>query len=164
MIIEENKNYDRFLECLNYLTREAAKAIARDGNGATKLLEARVRGARTEEDARKLAKSIISSNLVKASLRFADAYWGRIFAAMGQTGIEMDPMKIDCQYETSAGILEIYSRGKGLSFSEDYAEKVLSQDHIIIAVDCHEGDGEAIAWGCDLTPEYVELNGAYRKS
>lgn len=162
-ITKEDENYEFFTTYLDILTRETAKDIARDGNGATKLIEANVKGVKSREDARVLAKSIISSNLVKASLRYADAYWGRIFAAMGQTGITVDPLKIDCAYKTPVGSLEIYSQGKGLPFSEDEAEKILSQEHIVIVVDCHEGDFEATAWGCDLTPEYAELNGAYRR-
>ncbi len=162
-ISEEDENYNLFATCLGLLTRETAKDIARDGNGATKLIEARVAGVKSREDARILAKSIISSNLVKASLRFADAYWGRIFAAMGQTGVTLDPEKIDCAYETFEGTLTIYSQGKGIPFSEEEAEKILSVDPITIAVNCHEGEHEATAWGCDLTPEYAELNGSYRK-
>lgn len=163
-IVKEEKNYKNFKDYLKILCIEIAKAIARDGNGATKLLEANITGAKTDKEARILAKSIISSNLVKASLRSRDAYWGRIFSAMAQNDIEIDHMKIKCEYQTEKGILPVYSKGKGLSFDEDFAEEVLSAEYILIKVELNEGNHRATAWGCDLTEEYVSLNGAYRKS
>ena len=121
-----------------------------------------MRGAKTKEDARLAAKSVVNSNLVKAMIFGADANGGRVMCALGYAGADLDPMKIDVDFRSEAGTLPAYKQGSALPFSEDFAKRVLSEKEIVIDVALNEGSFEATAWGCDLTYDYVKINGDYR--
>ena len=137
-------------------------AIAADGEGATKLLECTVRGTEEHDTAKVLAKSVIRSSLVKAAMFGADANWGRILCALGYAGVDMDPDKVDVTFRSEAGEVPVCVNGRGIPFDEDIAKKVLTEKKIIIDVDMKSGYDSATAWGCDLTYEYVRINGDYR--
>ncbi len=153
---------DAFAAALNAVTVWLCRAIAADGEGATKLLECHVTGAKDEAAAKTAAKSVICSSLVKAAMFGADANWGRILCAIGYSGAEVDVNAVDVAFASAAGRIEVCRMGASVDFSEDLAKKVLSESEIGIEVTCHEGDGEAVAWGCDLTYDYVKINGDYR--
>lgn len=158
----EGADYDAFAEALAFVTRRLCRAIAKDGEGATKLLECRVRGARSLSDARILAKSVVCSSLVKAAMFGADANWGRVLCAVGYAGVETDPNGIDVSFSSAAGAVRVCESGAGVDFSEEEAKAVLSADEIRIDVALRDGGAEATAWGCDLTYDYVRINGDYR--
>ena len=158
----EGADYDAFAEALAFVTRRLCRAIAKDGEGATKLLECRVRGARSLSDARILAKSVVCSSLVKAAMFGADANWGRVLCAVGYAGVETDPNGIDVSFSSAAGAVSVCESGAGVDFSEEEAKAVLSADEIRIDVALRDGGAEATAWGCDLTYDYVRINGDYR--
>ena len=158
----EGADYDAFAEALAFVTRRLCRAIAKDGEGATKLLECRVRGARSLSDARILAKSVVCSSLVKAAMFGADANWGRVLCAVGYAGVETDPNGIDVSFSSAAGVVRVCESGAGVDFSEEAAKAVLSADEIRIDVALRDGGAEATAWGCDLTYDYVRINGDYR--
>ena len=158
----EGADYDAFAEALAFVTRRLCRAIAKDGEGATKLLECRVRGARSLSDARILAKSVVCSSLVKAAMFGADANWGRVLCAVGYAGVETDPNGIDVSFYSAAGAVRVCESGAGVDFSEEEAKAVLSADEIRIDVALRDGGAEATAWGCDLTYDYVRINGDYR--
>ena len=158
----EGADYDAFAEALAFVTRRLCRAIAKDGEGATKLLECRVRGARSLSDARILAKSVVCSSLVKAAMFGADANWGRVLCAVGYAGVETDPNGIDVSFSSAAGAVSVCESGAGVDFSEEEAKAVLSADEIHIDVALRDGGAEATAWGCDLTYDYVRINGDYR--
>ena len=158
----EGADYDAFAEALAFVTRRLCRAIAKDGEGATKLLECRVRGARSLSDARILAKSVVCSSLVKAAMFGADANWGRVLCAVGYAGVETDPNGIDVSFSSAAGAVRVCESGAGVDFSEEEAKAVLSADEIRIDVALRDGGAEAAAWGCDLTYDYVRINGDYR--
>ena len=158
----EGADYDAFAEALAFVTRRLCRAIAKDGEGATKLLECRVRGARSLSDARILAKSVVCSSLVKAAMFGADANWGRVLCAVGYAGVETDPNGIDVSFSSAAGAVRVCAAGAGVAFSEEEAKAVLSADEIRIDVALRDGGAEATAWGCDLTYDYVRINGDYR--
>ena len=158
----EGADYDAFAEALAFVTRRLCRAIAKDGEGATKLLECRVRGARSLSDARILAKSVVCSSLVKAAMFGADANWGRVLCAVGYAGVETDPNGIDVSFSSAAGAVSVCESGAGVDFSEEEAKAVLSADAIRIDVALRDGGAEATAWGCDLTYDYVRINGDYR--
>ena len=158
----EGEDYALFCKALHTLTTEMCKKLASDGEGATRLIECRVRGAKTKEDARLAAKSVVNSNLVKAMIFGADANGGRVMCALGYAGADLDPMKIDVDFRSEAGTLPAYKQGSALPFSEDFAKRVLSEQEIVIDVSLNEGSFEATAWGCDLTYDYVKINGDYR--
>lgn len=147
-----------FCEALTGVCVRLAKKIARDGEGATTLIEVRVRGARTEADARLAARAIAASNLVKAAVFGRDANWGRIICAAGYSGAGFDPER----FAVWLGDLQVAADGRGLDFDEARATEILSGDPVIITVDLGQGDGEAAAWGCDLSYDYVKINAAYR--
>lgn len=150
--------YETFATALEAVLIHLAKEIARDGEGATKLMEVRVKGAPTVEDARKAAKSVCSSSLVKAALFGEDANWGRILCAMGYSGAEFNPDKVDLW----VGDVQTMAAGTGLAFDEEAAAKVLKEKGVVITADLHSGEAEATAWGCDLSYDYVKINGSYR--
>ncbi|MBM6854445.1 bifunctional glutamate N-acetyltransferase/amino-acid acetyltransferase ArgJ [Mediterraneibacter glycyrrhizinilyticus] len=154
--------YDLFLEALHYVNETLAKKMAGDGEGATALFEAKIVGASTKEQAKTLAKSIVCSNLTKAAIAGHDANWGRILCAMGYSGAEFDPEKVDLYFESAAGNLKIIENGVALDYSEEKATEILSQPEVTAVADIKEGDEEAAAWGCDLTHGYIEINADYR--
>lgn len=161
-ITEKNENYYAFLKVLTELNTIMAKNIAKDGEGATKLLECQILGAKTEEDAVILGKSVINSSLVKTAMFGSDANWGRILCALGYAKIDFDPEKVDVSFESSAGSIKVCEAGSSLPFDEDIAKKVLSENEIVIKVNLFLGDHDAYVWGCDLSYEYVKINGDYR--
>jgi glutamate N-acetyltransferase/amino-acid N-acetyltransferase len=161
-ITEKNENYYAFLKVLTELNTIMAKNIAKDGEGATKLLECQILGAKTEEDAVILGKSVINSSLVKTAMFGSDANWGRILCALGYAKIDFAPEKVDVSFESSAGSIKVCEAGSSLPFDEDIAKKVLSENEIVIKVNLFLGDHDAYVWGCDLSYEYVKINGDYR--
>ncbi len=162
-IEDEGPDFRAFSEAVDEINVELAKLIARDGEGATKLMECVVSGAAAEEDARVLAKSVISSSLVKTALFGSDANWGRVLCALGYAEAKMDPSKVHLAFESGHGYLEVCKDGAPVAFSEEKAKRVLSDTDVSILVDLGMGTAEATAWGCDLSYEYVRINGDYRK-
>lgn len=158
----ENDDYKAFEEALEYVMTSLAKLMASDGEGATRLFETKVMNAATYEDAAVLAKSVISSNLVKTAIFGADANGGRILCALGYSGVDFDPEKVDLTIVSPAGSIDLFKQGAMLEFDEDVAKKVLLENEIIALVDMHAGSSEAVAWGCDLSYDYVKINGDYR--
>lgn len=161
-ICEKNSDYYKFCEALNYVTTQLAKMMAADGEGATKLLEATIIGAKTEDEAALMAKSIISSNLVKSAVYGSDANWGRILCAMGYSGANFDPDKVDLYIESSEGKLQLVENGVACDYSEELASKILSAKEVKAIADLKAGCATATAWGCDLTYDYVKINADYR--
>ena len=161
-ITSEGADYDTFCEALHTATLYISKNIARDGEGASKLLECNITGAKDKATARVLAKAIICSSLVKAAMFGADANWGREMCALGYSGAEFDINKVSIDFVSSAGKVHVCENGYGVGFSEDTAAKVLAEDSIQINIALGDGDAFATAWGCDLTYEYVKINGDYR--
>ena len=162
MIDAEGPEYRDFLEGLAWLSTQLARMIARDGEGATKLIECTVEGAADEEKAEQLAKGVICSSLVKTAMFGADANWGRILCALGYTRKDFDPNKVDVAFESASGYIEVCKAGVPLPFNEEKAKKILSYQEVTIYVSLNEGDAQATCWGCDLTYEYVRINGDYR--
>lgn len=156
------EDYDKFVEALHYVNETLAKKMAGDGEGATALFEAKVVGASTKEQAKVLAKSIVCSNLTKAAIAGHDANWGRILCAMGYSGAEFDPEKVDLYFESAAGKLKIIENGVALDYSEEKATEILSQPEVTVTADIKEGEAYAAAWGCDLTHGYIDINADYR--
>ena len=161
-IVCEDKNYEIFENALYAVMMNLARETARDGEGATKLIECVVEGAQTEEIAKTVAKSVISSSLVKAALFAADANWGRILCAIGYADADFDIEKVSVDLASEKGKLPVCRNGAGIDFSEETAKEILSEEEIKILVDLHDGSESAIAWGCDLTFEYVKINAEYR--
>ena len=151
-----------FEEAFRYVLGTLARMIARDGEGATRFIEMTVKGARTKEDAKILARSVVSSSLVKAAFFGSDANWGRILCAMGYSGADFDPDIVDLSFVSPKGSIEVLSGGQPVPFDEDKAKEILLEKEVGAVADCHQGDGEASAWGCDLTYDYVKINGDYR--
>ncbi len=162
MIAEEDEDYRRFAEALNAVTVALCRMIAADGEGATKLLECRVTGAGTESAAKQVAKSVICSSLLKAAMFGADANWGRVLCAIGYSGAAVDVDTIGVSFRSRAGEIEVCRNGAGVGFSEELAKTILLEDEIEILVDLGAGGYSAVAWGCDLTYDYVKINGDYR--
>lgn len=154
--------YEMFKEALHCVNETLAKMMAGDGEGATALFEAKIVGAKTKEQAKTLAKSIVCSNLTKAAIAGHDANWGRILCAMGYSGAEFDPGKVDLYFESAAGKLKIIENGTAADYSEEKATEILSQPEVTALADIKEGNEEAAAWGCDLTHGYIEINADYR--
>ena len=150
------------MAALNSVTMALCRKIAGDGEGATKLLECAVTGAADECAARTVAKSVICSSLLKAAMFGADANWGRVLCAIGYSGADVDVEKIGVSFRSAAGTVEVCRGGAGIPFSEEEAKAILSEKEIDILVDLHAGGAEATAWGCDLTYDYVKINGDYR--
>ena len=163
-IVSEGKDFDAFLEALNAINTQMAKKIAADGEGATKLVEVNVEGVKDVETARGLAKAVICSNLTKAAMFGADANWGSILCAMGYSGFEFTPEKTDVYFESGSPSekIMVFEQGVPLNFDEDLAKKILSEKEIKINVFCKDGNAKGTAWGCDLTYDYVKINGDYR--
>ncbi len=161
-ITERNSDYDNFCQALNTVTTTLAKKMAADGEGASKLLEVQVIGANTEEEAVILSKSIITSSLVKTAVFGNDANWGRILCAMGYSGVNFDPEKVDLYIESSDGKLKLAENGLATDYSEEFATKILSGKEVKATADLKTGSSSATAWGCDLTYDYVKINADYR--
>ena len=161
-IKEEDQGYQTFKEALDYVNTWLAKHMAADGEGATALFEVKVIGAESKEQAVILSKSIITSNLVKTAICGHDANWGRILCAMGYSGAQFDPEKVDLYFESAAGKLKIIENGVDTGYSEEEATKILSEKEITAIADVKMGEDCAVAWGCDLTHEYVSINADYR--
>ncbi|MBQ7460420.1 MAG: bifunctional glutamate N-acetyltransferase/amino-acid acetyltransferase ArgJ [Oscillospiraceae bacterium] len=158
----EGEDFSAFCSALNSVTVCLCRMIAGDGEGATKLLECRVSGAKDEMTAKTAAKSVICSSLLKAAMFGADANWGRVLCAVGYSGADVDVSKIGVAFESKAGKITVCENGSGVEFSEEYAKKILSESEIDILVSLGEGEASATAWGCDLTYDYVRINGDYR--
>lgn len=156
------QEYEIFAEAVHYVNETLAKKMAGDGEGATALFEAKVIGASTKMQAKTLAKSIVCSNLTKAAIAGHDANWGRILCAMGYSGAEFDPEKVDLFFESDAGSIQLIADGVGLDFSEESATEILSRPEITVIADIKEGTESAAAWGCDLTHGYIDINADYR--
>ena len=161
-LTEENEDYQTFLDALLYVNTCLAKKIAGDGEGATALFEVKVVGAESKEQAVTLSKSIITSNLTKAAIFGHDANWGRILCAMGYSGAQFDPEKVDLYFESKAGKLQIIKDGVATDYSEEKATKILSEKEVTAIADVKMGEATATAWGCDLTYDYVKINADYR--
>lgn len=161
-ITSKDSNYKIFLEALQFLNIELAKKIAKDGEGATKLIETYVQGAATEAQAAKVAKTITASSLVKTAMFGADANWGRILCAIGYSGEDVDPNKVEISFESGKGHIKVYDNSEPVNFSEEKAKEILLESEVQIIVELNNGSHEAIAWGCDLSYEYVRINGDYR--
>lgn len=161
-ITEKNSDYDTFVEVLKTINTKMAKNIAKDGEGATKLLECQISGAATEKDAVIFGKSVINSSLVKTAMFGSDANWGRILCALGYADSKFDPEKVDVSFESCKGEILVCQNGSSVGFDEDKAKEILSQDEIVIKVNLSEGKHSAYVWGCDLSYEYVKINGDYR--
>ncbi|HIQ70409.1 MAG TPA: bifunctional glutamate N-acetyltransferase/amino-acid acetyltransferase ArgJ [Candidatus Avoscillospira stercorigallinarum] len=161
-ITAEGPDFAAFMEALNSVTLFLCRCIAGDGEGATKLLECRVTGAKTEADAKTIAKSIICSSLTKAAMFGADANWGRVLCAIGYSGAAVDVSRVDVSFASCRGQILVCQNGAGVDFSEEFAKEILLEDSIDIVVTLHDGEAAATAWGCDLTYDYVKINGDYR--
>ncbi len=161
-IVEGTENYAVFAEALHEVNEYLAKKIAGDGEGATALFEVNIIGAETKEQAVLLSKAIACSNLTKTAIAGHDANWGRIICAMGYSGAQFDPEKVDLFFESAAGKIQIAENGVALDFSEEKATEILSQPVVIATADVKMGDAKATAWGCDLTHAYIEINADYR--
>lgn len=161
-IKQEGDAFDAFMCALNTVNIRLCKMLAGDGEGATKLLECEVTGAKTLADARKAAKSVICSSLVKAAMFGADANWGRVLCAIGYSGADVDVDRIDISFASAEGEIVVCRQGSGVPFDEEAAKRILLKDEIVIRIACNDGNGEATAWGCDLTYDYVRINGDYR--
>mgnify|MGYP000758897091 FL=1 len=161
-ITEEGADFDKFMEALNYINTCLSKKIAGDGEGATALFEVKIVGAKTKEDAVTLSKSVVTSSLTKAAIYGHDANWGRILCAMGYSGVQFDPEKVDLYFESRAGKLKIIENGVSTGYDEAEATRILSEDEVTAIADVKMGDAKATAWGCDLTYDYVKINADYR--
>ena len=161
-ITEENEDYEAFKEALLAVNTYLAKQIAGDGEGASRLFEVQVKHAKDKQTAKVLAKSVINSPLVKAAMCGADANWGRVLCALGYAGVDFDPKKVDVSFISNVGEINVCRDGGDVGFDEAKAKSILLKDEVIIDVDMKCGSEEATAWGCDLSYEYVRINGDYR--
>lgn len=161
-ITEEGAAFDAFKEALNTVTVYLCRKIAGDGEGASKLLECKVSHAKTDKAAKGSAKSVICSSLLKAAMFGADANWGRVLCALGYSGEDLDVNKIDVGFKSPKGEILVCKNGAGIDFSEEKAKNILLEKEIEILIDLNDGDYSATAWGCDLTYDYVKINGDYR--
>ena len=162
LIAEENEDFAAFKEALHYVNKRLAKNLVRDGEGATKFIEIKVSGAKTEEDAKAMAKSVVTSNLVKTAMFGADANWGRVLCAMGYSGVNFNPQKVDITFVSEKGKIQLMEQGTPIVFDEEKASEILGDKEITVNIKISEGNSEAVAWGCDLSYEYVKINGEYR--
>ena len=158
----KDQDYETFLAALEEVCRHLSRAIAGDGEGASKLVTCKMHGARSEESAERLAKAVVGSSLVKAAMFGADANWGRVLCAMGYSKAPFRPEHVDVSFCSQAGSILVCKQGDGVDFDEDRAKAILTEKEVIIDVDLHEGDESAECWGCDLTYDYVKINGDYR--
>lgn len=161
-ITEKNEDYKAFCKALNYVNETLAKKMAGDGEGCTALFEVKIIGAESKEQAVTLSKSVVTSSLTKAAIFGHDANWGRILCAMGYSGAQFDPEKVDLYFESAAGKLQIIKDGVATDYSEEEATKILSEPEVTAVADIKMGEASATAWGCDLTFDYVKINADYR--
>lgn len=161
-ITGEGPDYEAFCEALHFVTTYLARKMAGDGEGATCLFEARVVGAASKEEARILAKSVICSSLSKAAIFGHDANFGRFLCALGYSGAKFDPENVDLYFKSRSGQIHIFSKGTACDYSEEEATKILSDPEVTVLADMHMGEAEAVAWGCDLSYDYVKINADYR--
>ncbi len=162
VIESEGEDFSLFMKALNTVTVSLCKALAADGEGATKFLECSVSGAKTPQDAKKAAKAVICSSLVKAAMFGSDANWGRVLCAIGYSGADVNVQKVDVSFLSPKGSVLVCKDGASVDFSEKKAKEVLSEKEITIAVTLHDGESSSVAWGSDLTYDYVRINGDYR--
>ncbi|MBQ5716412.1 MAG: bifunctional ornithine acetyltransferase/N-acetylglutamate synthase [Clostridia bacterium] len=162
VITIDDEKFETFMKALNTVTVHLCRMIAGDGEGATKLLECNVTGAKTKELAKTVAKSVICSSLTKAAMFGADANWGRVLCAIGYSGADVDVNKIDVSFISNKGGIPVCKNGAGIEFSEEKAKEILLEKEITISVNLNDGNYSSTAWGCDLTYEYVKINGDYR--
>lgn len=162
LIDSESKNYEAFKAALHFLNIELSKMIAKDGEGATKLLEVIVNHSKTLEDAKICSKAVITSSLVKAAFFGADANWGRILCALGYSGANLNVDAINIFFSNQIGTIQICKNGGNIGFDETLAKNILEEEKITITIDLNDGEYSATAWGCDLTYDYVKINGSYR--
>lgn len=161
-ITEKNADYEAFKKALHFVNTKLAKDLVRDGEGATKLIEVNVSGAKTVQDAKTMAKSVVTSNLVKTAMYGEDANWGRVLCAMGYSGVKFDTKKVNIVYHSAKGSIDLMIEGSPIVFDEQKASEILSEKEIIVEIKIQEGNEKATAWGCDLSHEYVSINGDYR--
>ncbi len=161
-ITEMDDHYVDFVMALHEVCYLLARSMAKDGEGAKHLITCTVRGAATEEQAETISKSVISSTLTKAAIFGCDANWGRVLCAMGYSGEQFDPEKVDVSFASDAGEILVCQQGRGLSFDEDLAKKILTEDEVDIDITMAEGDESCTCWGCDITYDYIKINGDYR--
>lgn len=161
-ITSEGADFDEFKAALNMVTTAICRMIAGDGEGATKLLECKVSGADNLNTAKSCAKSVICSSLLKAAMFGADANWGRVLCALGYSGADIDVNKVDVSFKSGKGVIDVCKNGAGIEFSEEKAKEILLEKEIEILVELNSGNASATAWGCDLTYDYVKINGDYR--
>lgn len=161
-ITAEGEDFDTFCKALHTVNETLAKRMAADGEGASHLFEVNVVSAKSKDEARTLARSVVSSTLTKAAIYGRDANWGRILCAMGYSGAQFDPDKVRLYFVNDIGKIEVYKDGTPIAFDEDFAKEILSHEEVTALIEMHEGDETATAWGCDLTHEYVDINSAYR--
>ena len=161
-ITEEGEEYEKFKEALYFVMETLSKKMAKDGEGATALMEVKVLNVKSKESARVLAKSVICSNLTKAAVYGHDANWGRILCAFGYSGETFDPDKVTLSFAGGGEEIVLFENGTGTDFSEEKATRILSNEEVTIIADFHDGTASATAWGCDLTHEYVSINADYR--
>lgn len=161
-IVYGSEDYEKFKEALHTINEYLAKKIAGDGEGATALFEVKAVGCESKEQAKVLAKSIVCSNLTKTAIAGHDANWGRILCAMGYSGAQFDPEKVDLFFESKAGKIQIIENGTAIAYSEEEATKILSESEVTAIADVKMGEAEAVAWGCDLTHGYIDINADYR--
>ncbi len=161
-ITADGEDFDAFCGALNAVTTYLCRCIAADGEGATKLLECKVCGAKDEQTAKTVAKSVICSSLFKAAMFGADANWGRVLCAIGYSGADVDVTKVGVSFRSAKGEISVCEKGAGVPFSEEIAKEILLEKEIEIFIALGDGDGKATAWGCDLTYDYVKINGDYR--
>ncbi|MBQ9900600.1 MAG: bifunctional glutamate N-acetyltransferase/amino-acid acetyltransferase ArgJ [Acholeplasmatales bacterium] len=157
-----SNEYKAFVEALKYVTINLAKRMAKDGEGASHLIVCHVTNAKTTKDAKIVAKSVINSSLLKAAIFGADANWGRVLCAIGYANADVDVFKVDMAFKSAKGVVETCKNGAGIPFSEEKAKEVLLEDEVTIEINLNDGKGEAAAFGCDLTYDYVKINGDYR--
>lgn len=161
-ITEEDENFAKFMTALNTVNVYLCRHIAADGEGATKLIECRVCGAGSDACAKAVAKSVVCSSLTKAAMFGSDANWGRVLCAIGYSGQDVDVNKIDVAFKSAKGTIDVCKNGSGIEFSEDLAKEILLENEIEILVNLNDGEYDSVAWGCDLTYDYVRINGDYR--
>lgn len=161
-ITQEGEDYNRFLEALHFINETLAKKMAGDGEGATALFETKVIHAKDKADAKKIAKSVICSSLTKAAIFGHDANWGRILCAMGYSGAQFNPEKVELFFESKSGKILIFKDGVATDYSEEEATKILKDEEVTVLIDMKDGEAEATAWGCDLSYDYVKINADYR--
>lgn len=161
-ITSKSEDYDKFYEALFTICRFLARKMAGDGEGASKLFEAKVTGAKTKDDARTLARAIVGSNLSKAAIFGCDANFGRFLCAMGYSGAKFDQNDVELFFESKKGTLKVFDHGNPIDFDEEYAVSIMKEDEVMVVANMNEGDQEATAFGCDLTYDYVKINADYR--